>query len=82
MNLFGICPACHRKLHFIENNKKEDLYTSLSQNNNLNKPIIERIKILMDENAIEPIHLDFLKSEFIITHDEYNDLMNEGYMVA
>ncbi len=36
----------------------------------------------MDENAIEPIHLDFLKSEFIITHDEYNDLMNEGYMVA
>ena len=82
MNLFGICPACHRKLHFIENSKKEGLYISLSQNNNLNKSIIERIQILLNENAIEPIHLDFLRSEFIITSSEYDALMNEEYMVA
>lgn len=76
LNMFGICPLCHRKLHYLKTEENKPLYEAMSQNNNLRKTIIERINYLFKNNMIEPINLDFLKKEKIITYEQYNKYIN------
>jgi len=76
LNLFGLCPNCHRKMHFLNYHEKTELYNQLSINNNLKKSIIERIELLIKESRLEPIHLEFLLKENIIKLDEYNKYMS------
>ena len=76
LNIFGICPLCHRKLHRLKTEEKKPLYKSMSQNNNLRRTIIERISYLFKNDILEPINLDFLKKEKIITEEQYNKYIN------
>lgn len=76
LNLIGICPECHRKLHFADLSLREKLYVLLSNNNNPQKTIKDRIVNLYKENRLEPINLDFLKKERIITKEQYKQLLN------
>ncbi len=58
---------------------KEDkipLYNDLSVNNNMNKIIIDRIDTLYKGKMLEPIHLDFLKKEKIISNTQYEKFTN------
>jgi HNH endonuclease len=77
LNLVGICPDCHRKLHFAGLELKEDLYTKINQNNHLSKSLIERLKLLKDKDILEPIHLEFLNTENAITDDDFEKFMND-----
>lgn len=81
LNLFGLCPMCHRKMHFLNIKEKENLYNNLSTNNNMMKTLSERINELFNEKILEPIHLEFLLKEKIITEQKFIELMNQE-MVA
>lgn len=76
LNLFGICPNCHRKLHYINKEEKPYLYINLSNKNNIQKNLFERIDGLIRDKALEPIHIDFLKKEKIINNEQYDNLLN------
>jgi predicted HNH restriction endonuclease len=76
LNLLGICPSCHKKFHFAKPVEKEDLYRRASANNNIKISLRRRVNSLFEEKAIEPIHLDFLLKEKIITSEEHGLLMS------
>ena len=78
LNLFWICPNCHRKMHYLNSAEKPELYTALSDNNNPNKKLMARIDTLFKEKVIEPIHLDFLKKEKIIDQETYEKYFNNS----
>lgn len=76
LNLFGICPECHRKLHFASKEQKIELYKSLDVNNRLNKTIEERLNLLFEKKLLSSINLDFLYKENIIEDDLYKKYRN------
>lgn len=76
INLVGLCPQCHRKLHYAKINDKKDLYEGIAVNNNLKLNIENRVRQLLKEDRLEPIHLDFLKAEKAITKEFYYEIYN------
>jgi len=76
LNLFGLCPMCHRKMHFINLENKDQLYKDLSKNNNMQRTLHNRIGELIIDEILEPIHLEFLRKENIITTEEFDTYMN------
>ncbi len=82
LNLIGICPNCHRKLHFSKPEQKNILYSDISKNNNLKIDLINRINQLFEQKQIEPIHLEFLLKENIIDENTYNEFMNKSITAA
>lgn len=82
LNLIGICPKCHRQMHFAKPENRTLLYRQTSDNNNMNLSFVQRINELFKYGLIEPIHLDFLKKEKIITADQYETYMNNQIVAA
>ena len=77
LNLFGLCPSCHRKVHFSKNDLRNDIYQNISKNNLMGIKIKDRIQSLYLEGLLEPIHLDFLLKENIITEEEFESFMSK-----
>ena len=71
-NIFALCPECHRKLHFISEELKKDLYNNMNRNNYLQINIVERLKKLREEHILKSYHLEYLYADNAITEDEYN----------
>lgn len=82
LNLVGICPKCHRQLHYAKPETRELLYSQTSANNNMSLTLVHRINELFLNGLIEPIHLDFLKKEKIINNDQYETYMNNQIITA
>jgi predicted HNH restriction endonuclease len=82
LNLIGICPNCHRQMHFAKPQNRAELYNKTSVNNNMRLSLIHRINELFLVGLIEPIHLDFLKKEKIITAEQYEIYMNNQIIAA
>lgn len=80
LNLFGLCPNCHRKVHFAQIGEKENLYSNISTNNHLKINLLERMKKLYQEKLLLPIHLDFLKRERVINGEEYEQFTNTSFL--
>jgi len=78
LNLVGICPNCHRKFHYASKQIREDLHKALSEYNHLKKTLYNRTVEMYKEDIIEPINLDFLKKEKIISSFEYENFMNNN----
>lgn len=79
LNIFAICPECHRKLHYmkLEENlelKQRDIYIELDKNNYLQKKIIQRLQELKSEKILKSYQLEFLIYEGAITEKDYNIL--------
>ncbi len=72
LNLFALCPKCHRKIHFISPNEREVLYQALNQNNYLELTFLQRLLTLKEENLIRSYHLEYLLVDKAISEDEYN----------
>lgn len=72
LNLYALCPLCHRKMHFLPLNEKGSLYQLLSANNYLHVTIIDRLVALKHEKQLKSYHLDFLLAENAITDEDYN----------
>lgn len=82
LNLFGLCPSCHRKIHFAKIEARTELYNSIAENNHLKKSLLDRIEELYSEGILEPIHLDFLLKENIISESIFDNYMSRPLKVA
>ena len=71
-NIFALCPECHRKLHFLPEKLKKDLYDSLNKNNYFQINIVDRLKKLKKDHILKSYHLEYLYADKAITEDEYN----------
>jgi hypothetical protein len=72
LNLYALCPLCHRKMHFLPLSEKGTLYQNLSDNNYQHKAITDRLIELKHERQLKSYHLDFLLAENAITNADYN----------
>lgn len=82
LNLFGLCPSCHRKMHFSKIEDKKNLYRDLSSSNSLQITLKERINTLLEDGILEAIHLEFLLKENMINEFEFNEYMSGNIISA
>ena len=74
LNLFALCPSCHKKIHFLRLLDKEKIYADLSANNYMDINLVERLKNLKDEMILRSYHLEYLLAENAITIKEYESI--------
>lgn len=74
LNIFAICPNCHRKIHFALDNR-ENYYHNLSLNNYSKILIIDRLKELYRQKKLKSYHLDYLIVEGAITDEDYEGIV-------
>lgn len=72
LNLFALCPNCHRKIHFLKVEGKRTEYENLSNNNYLRIHFVERLIQLKSQNLLKSYHLEYLLTDNAITQDEYD----------
>lgn len=76
LNIFALCPECHRKMHYLKLDEKEGLYKELSNNNYFNKTILNRLSELKEEKILKSYQIDYLLYENAITESERNNLLS------
>jgi len=76
LNIYALCPTCHRKLHFIKQSYKRELYGQLSANNYISKTIVQRLIDLLLSKKLRSYHLEFLLADNAISQTEYNNVIN------
>ena len=74
LNLFAICPGCHRRIHYLAPAEKGKTYRALSENNYLRLTFVERLKELKRQGLLRSFHLEFLSADNAITLEEYNQI--------
>lgn len=74
LNLFALCPNCHRKIHFLNLSEKSEHYGLLNTNNYMQISFIERLRSLKSDNLLRSYHLEYLLAEKAITSDEYESI--------
>ncbi len=74
LNLFALCPNCHRKIHFLKVKNKHEQYKNLSRNNYLNICIVDRLIKLKNQNLLKSYHLEYLIANNAITPEEYKQI--------
>lgn len=71
LNLFALCPNCHRKMHFLSIPRKGEHYHLLDDNNYLRIELTERLRQLKTQNLLRSYHLEYLLADQAITEEEY-----------
>lgn len=71
LNLFALCPNCHRKIHFLKVEDKQQTYSILNNNNYLQLSLVERLRALKEQMILRSYHLEYLLAENAITAEEY-----------
>jgi hypothetical protein len=74
LNIYGLCPSCHRRFHHINDTDEKNLYDNVDINNKFKITILNRAKILKSEGILEPIHLQFLLAKEAITKGDFKEL--------
>lgn len=74
LNMFALCPNCHRKIHFLNLTEKRAEYDNINNNNYLKMTFVERLRQLKTEMILRSYHLEYLLAENAITQDEYNTI--------
>ena len=74
LNLFALCPTCHRKIHFLNLSEKSEHYGLLNTNNYMQLSFMERLRSLKSDNLLRSYHLEYLLAEKAITSDEYESI--------
>lgn len=75
LNLYALCPMCHRKIHFINLKEKAMYYQKLSQNNFLKINFIDRLKELKKKSVLKSYQLEYLLADKAIDEDGYNKIV-------
>lgn len=81
LNIFGICPMCHRKFHFCEDLSRKELYKGLNQNDTLVKidkdkfSIFNRYNYLYQNGQINLLGLEFLVDEGVFSNNELEEII-------
>lgn len=74
LNLFALCPNCHRKLHFLGLTGRQQAYADLSANNYMQLKFVQRLRTLKDTMILRSYHLEYLLAERAITLEEYESI--------
>lgn len=74
LNLFALCPNCHRKIHFLRLTDKQQTYADLSANNYMQISFVDRLRNLKDAMILRSYHLEYLLAENAITLEEYESI--------
>lgn len=74
LNLYALCPNCHRKIHFMNLEIKGDQYKQLDEHNYLRLELTERLRQLKAQNLLRSYHLEYLLADKAITLEEYNSI--------
>lgn len=75
INIYGVCPDCHRRIHYGKEESKEEIYKNLDENNHLNKTILERFKFLYNKKILKSYQLEYALAEHIINELQYNKIL-------
>ncbi len=75
LNIYAICPMCHRKIHFIRVNDKPIVYQNLSQNSYRQLSIEDRLKSLFRSKLLRSYQLEFLLADKAITEEQYQNIL-------
>jgi 5-methylcytosine-specific restriction endonuclease McrA len=75
LNLFALCPNCHRKMHFLNLDDKGEHYQKLNVNNYMHISFVDRLLKLKKENLLRSYHLEYLLADKAISEDEYNKVI-------
>jgi hypothetical protein len=81
LNIFGICPMCHRKFHFCEDLSRKELYKGLNQNDTLVKinkdkfSIFNRYNYLYQNGQINLLGLEFLVDEGVFSNKDLEEII-------
>lgn len=76
LNILALCPMCHRKLHFLKQEDKKNLYNAISINSYNHLSVENRLIELYKENNLKSYQLEFLLADNAIDEDAYNRILN------
>lgn len=74
LNLFALCPECHKKLHFINLDERESYYKKLNCNNYMHESFVKRLIALKKKNLLRSYHLEYLLADRAITETEHKKI--------
>lgn len=74
LNLFGLCPSCHKMFHFLRYEDKEERYKKIDNNNFYKKTIENRLIELKNEKKLTSYQLEFLLADHAITEEQYREI--------
>lgn len=74
LNLFALCPSCHKKIHFLRLLDKQKIYADLNANNYRAISFVDRLRNLKDGMILRSYHLEYLLAENAITIEEYESI--------
>lgn len=75
INIVGICPDCHRKMHFANEALKTELYSDFDKNNHLKQKIYERLVFLYKKHLLKSYQLEYAYTEKMINDEQYDSIM-------
>lgn len=74
LNLFALCPDCHRKFHALRAQERRVLYARLNANNHLKLDLVSRLRALKDARCLTSYHLEFLLAHGAISRKDYEEI--------
>ena len=66
---------CHRKLHYLKQGEKRELYDSVALNSYTNLSIEDRLVELFAEQKLKSYQLEFLLADNAIDENAYNRIL-------
>ena len=75
LNIVALCPMCHRKLHYLKQGDKRELYDSVALNSYTNLSIEDRLVELFAEQKLKSYQLEFLLADNAIDEHAYNRIL-------
>lgn len=75
LNIVALCPMCHRKLHYLKQGEKRELYDSVALNSYTNLSIEDRLVELFAEQKLKSYQLEFLLADNAIDENAYNRIL-------
>lgn len=75
LNIVALCPMCHRKLHYLKQEDKRELYDNVAINSYDSLSIEDRLVELFAEQKLKSYQLEFLLADNAIDENAYNRIL-------
>ena len=78
LNLFALCPDCHRQFHVLRARERHSLYACLNANNHLKLDLVSRLRAIRDEGHLTSYHLEYLLAYGAISQADYEEIASRS----
>lgn len=75
LNIYALCPDCHRRFHHLVARARPTLYQHLMAHNYQGRGLVERLRQMHQEHRLTSYGLEFLLVERAITQAEYREVL-------